>query len=57
MVADSFDAMTRDRIYRKAVSMLDAATELYNMPEQYDRTVTEALLRLVREDHLIKYPG
>lgn len=57
MVADSFDAMTRDRIYRKAVSITDAAMELYNMPEQYDRTVTEALLRLIRENRLVKYPG
>lgn len=49
MVADSFDAMTSDRVYKKAKGMEEAALELYNMKEEYDPAVTEVLLKLVRE--------
>lgn len=49
MVADSFDAMTTNRVYKKAKGMEESALELYNMKEEYDPTVTEVLLRLVRE--------
>ena len=49
MVADSFDAMTTDRVYKKAKDMEEAALELYNMKAEYDPAVTEVLLRLVRE--------
>lgn len=48
MVADVFDAMTRDRVYRKAVSMEEAAAELASLPEKFDVRVTSALLELVR---------
>ena len=49
MVADSFDAMTTDRVYKKAKDVEEAALELYNMKAEYDPAVTEVLLRLVRE--------
>lgn len=51
MVADSFDAMTSDRVYKKAKGMEEAALELYNMKAEYDPVVTEVLLRLVREGY------
>ncbi|MCQ2457106.1 MAG: HD domain-containing protein [Clostridia bacterium] len=47
MVADAFDAMTRDRVYQKAVPMAKAARELAAMPEKYDSIVTATLVELV----------
>jgi HD-GYP domain-containing protein (c-di-GMP phosphodiesterase class II) len=45
-VADSFDAMTSDRPYRKAVDLERAFEELKNnMGTQFDRKVVEAFIR------------
>lgn len=52
MVADSFDAMTTDRVYSKAKGMQEAADELCSMKDQYDPVVTDALRKLVREKYL-----
>lgn len=47
-VADSFDAMTSNRVYRNSVkSFLEAADELCNMPFHYDSDVTAALRAMV----------
>lgn len=51
-VADSFDAMTSQRSYNRRKEDLEAALELYDLPQRYDRRVTELLLRLVRENKL-----
>lgn len=51
-VADSFDAMTSKRVYNRPKTFEQAALEMCDMPEQYDRRVTEALSRLVREGKL-----
>ena len=52
MVADSFDAMTTDRVYSKAKTMEAAAQELCDMKDKYDPDVTAALMKLVREKYL-----
>ena len=55
MVADAFDAMTTDRVYRKAMTMETAAAEMINASGAYDPVVTEALVRMIRENRLKKY--
>lgn len=55
MVADSFDAMTADRVYRKAVTPEDAALELVSLSNQYDPIVTEMLLKMVRSGVLTRF--
>lgn len=57
MVADSFDAMTSERVYSKAKTMEAAAQELCDMKEQYDPTVTAALMKLVRDKYLKEDQG
>lgn len=52
MVADAFDAMTSNRVYRKACSAEDAALELASLPEKYDSVVVDALLLLLRKGAL-----
>lgn len=52
MVADSFDAMTSDRVYSKAKTMEAAAQELCDMRDKYDPVVTAALMRLVRDRYM-----
>jgi HD-GYP domain-containing protein (c-di-GMP phosphodiesterase class II) len=48
MVADAFDAMTSDRVYRKALRLQDALEELdRNAGTQFDMQVVAALNRLV----------
>lgn len=52
MVADSFDAMTSDRVYSKAKTMEAAARELCGMNDKYDPAVTAALMRLVKKKYM-----
>jgi len=48
MVADAFDAMTSDRVYRKALSLEEALAELdRHSGTQFDKSAVEALNRLV----------
>lgn len=48
MVADAFDAMTSDRVYRKALKLEEALAELdRHSGTQFDKTAVEALNRLV----------
>ena len=62
-VADSFDAMTSDRSYRKALSHDDAVLELRkNRGKQFDATIVEAFFSLLTEvgterlvEHLAKH--
>jgi response regulator RpfG family c-di-GMP phosphodiesterase len=50
-VADAFDAITSDRVYRKGKSYEAAATELDEWAgRQFDPTVVEAFRRIPRED-------
>ena len=51
-VADAFDAMTTNRGYNRVKSFEEAAQELYEHPELFDRKVTEALIELVRKGDL-----
>ena len=51
-VADAFDAMTTNRGYNRVKSFEEAAQELYDHPEHFDRKVTEALIELVAEGDL-----
>jgi HD-GYP domain-containing protein (c-di-GMP phosphodiesterase class II) len=47
-VGDAYEAMTCDRVYRKAIGPKAAAAELRkNAGTQFDREVVEALLRAV----------
>lgn len=51
-VADSFDAMTTKRPYNKPRSFMEAAIELNNCHNHYDKTVLKALLKLVENGEL-----
>lgn len=55
-VADSFDAMTSDRLYRKALPLSDAIKELrINKGKQFDPYVVESFLKTLEQDpHLIQ---
>lgn len=55
MVADALDAMTSKRVYSNPRSLLDAARELYSLPQHYDRSVTSVLLRMVEEETFCRY--
>lgn len=46
-VADVFDAMTTDRGYNTVKTFEDAAAELYELNDQFDRRVTSALIGLI----------
>lgn len=49
-VADSFDAMTNDRSYRRALTTKDALNELVkNKGTQFDPTIVDAFLRLFED--------
>ena len=50
-VVDSYDAMTSDRPYRKAMSPTEARAELQRCAgRQYDPVVVEAFLRMLDEE-------
>ena len=52
-VIDCFDTMTSRRIYTTAPkSFLQAAEELYSLPNLYDREVTTALLEMVKSGEI-----
>lgn len=54
-VADSFDAMNTDRVYRKKLSMDHIISEIEtNKGRQFDPAVADVMLRLIREG---KIPG
>lgn len=55
MVADAFDAMTTDRVYRKAMTMEAAADELVKAGEAYDPVVVATLLKMIREGRLPRF--
>jgi putative nucleotidyltransferase with HDIG domain len=46
-VADTFDALTADRVYRRALSPRQALIELYEEQQRFDDRVMAALIRLV----------
>ena len=49
-VADAFDAMTQDRVYRKALPLDDALTEIErNAGTQFDPEIAELFVGLIRE--------
>jgi HD-GYP domain-containing protein (c-di-GMP phosphodiesterase class II) len=53
-LADSFDAMTSDRSYRKAMDMVDAFKELKDLSGiHYDEKVVEAFEQVLREEKKI----
>ncbi len=53
-VADAYDAMTQDRVYRKALSKKEAAKEIQkNAGSQFDPEVAELFLKLVEEEKLL----
>jgi len=57
MVADAFDAMTTDRVYRKALSRETALSELQkNAGTQFDPRVVDSLVRLARAGKLDAIP-
>ena len=51
-VADSFDAMVSNRGYNVVKSFLEAAEELFSLPQQYNPMITSVLLRLVNSGAL-----
>ena len=51
-IVDSYDVMTHDRVYRKAMNLEDAALELKNCSgTQFDPEMIEAFLKML-EEHL-----
>lgn len=53
-VSDSFDAMTEDRSYRKAIPIRDAVNELENLSgTYYDANVVKALIEVLKEEEKI----
>lgn len=54
MVADAFDAMTSDRVYRKALSLEEALAELdRHAGTQFDAGAVRALRRLVEREEIL----
>jgi len=52
-VADSFDAMTSDRPYRRALNLQEAIVELRsNSGKQFDKKVTETLVKLIQDNKI-----
>ena len=50
--ADTWNAMTHDRVYRRALGFEAACTELLEIAgKQLDPSITEALLAVVRDEH------
>jgi HD-GYP domain-containing protein (c-di-GMP phosphodiesterase class II) len=50
-VADSFDAMTADRAYRKALTTEEAKKELIKYSgSRYDKKVVEAMLDIISDN-------
>jgi diguanylate cyclase (GGDEF)-like protein/PAS domain S-box-containing protein len=50
-IADAFDAMTRDRVYRKALSKEDALREIEeNAGTQFDPSIAKLFVRMLREE-------
>ncbi|NLL34044.1 MAG: diguanylate cyclase [Clostridiales bacterium] len=50
-VADAFDAMTNDRVYRRAIPIEDAIKEIkHNAGTQFDPNIAELFVRLVAEN-------
>ena len=48
-VADTFDAMTSDRPYKKGKPTRQAMDELYTLTNQYDRSVLDVLRCMVED--------
>ncbi|HET9234530.1 MAG TPA: HD domain-containing phosphohydrolase, partial [Candidatus Eisenbacteria bacterium] len=56
-VADAFDAMTSDRVYRLALTVEDAVAELERHEgRQFDSQVVRALCRLYERGELMPAP-
>ena len=53
-VADSFDAMTSDRPYRKAYSIVEALQQLKSQCDQYDEKIVKYLEELISSGELKK---
>ncbi|TEB08042.1 Cyclic di-GMP phosphodiesterase response regulator RpfG [Pelotomaculum schinkii] len=54
-VADSYDAMTSDRPYRKAMSVEEALTEIINNSgTQFDPSIVEVFVQIVRNELGVK---
>ena len=56
--ADTWNAMTHDRVYRRALDFGAACTELLSISgSQLDPSVAQALLEIVREEHRLLQPA
>ena len=57
-VVDSYDAMTNDRVYRKALTEKDAVAEIVrNSGSQFDPTITEIFVRVVLNTAVLSQRG
>ena len=54
-IADTFDAMTRDRVYHKAEPLLQVAQYLCSQSAQYDLTISKVLLDMVQDGRISRY--
>jgi HD-GYP domain-containing protein (c-di-GMP phosphodiesterase class II) len=49
-IADAYDAMTEDRVYRNAMTKEDAIAEIKrNSGEQFDPVIVESFMKVVRQ--------
>ena len=54
-VADVYDAITSNRIYRESLDQLSALTEMYDQRDRFDPQVLQALTEIVlKSEKLIK---
>lgn len=52
-VVDAFDAMTHDRVYRKAIPVSEAVAELKRCAgTQFDPTLVSAFVKVIEENHI-----
>jgi HD-GYP domain-containing protein (c-di-GMP phosphodiesterase class II) len=53
-VVDTFDAMTTERVYQKAMDTFPALKTMFSLPEDYDQTMLKAFAELMGPTGLLK---
>lgn len=49
-IADTYDAMTTDRVYKKGKSSTEAIEELFSLKNQYDESIVKILEEIISDD-------
>jgi HD-GYP domain-containing protein (c-di-GMP phosphodiesterase class II) len=53
-IVDTFDAMTTERVYQKAMDTFPALKTMFSLPEDYDSTMLKAFAELMGPTGLLK---